>query len=73
MEKFDDYKEMLEEKVEDMVDDHPVGFVAACSVIGFALALPLCVMAYKYVGKIAGRSAAKELTKAGVYLGYNHP
>ena len=73
MEKFDDYKEMLEEKVDDLVDEHPVGVVTVFTILGLALAVPICALAYKYVGKAAGKSAAKELMKAGVYLGYNHP
>lgn len=64
--------EMANEKFNDFVEEHPIGFLAACSIGGFALVIPACAFLYKWLGSVAGKSAAHELLDAGVLLGYNH-
>lgn len=62
----------LNEKVTCVAEDHPVATTIGFGLLGLVAAMPLCVLAYKYVGKTAGKAAAKELIKAGVSLGYTH-
>ena len=73
MEKFDDLKDELTEKTAAVVEDHPVAVTLLGGLLGLLAALPLCALAYKYAGKTAGKAAAKELLKAGVWTGYTHP
>ena len=73
MERFDELKDMLEEKSSSVAEDHPVGITILGGLLAIAVSIPLCVGAYKYVGKTAGKAAAKELVDAGVWLGYTHP
>ena len=70
--KFDELQEMLDEKVTCVADDHPVAVAVGGGILGLALALPLCWLGYRFAGKTAGKAAAKELAKAGVWLGYTH-
>lgn len=60
------------EAIGDWAVDHPVALTGICYVIGLAVAMPLCVWSYKYLGKRIGRETAKELAAAGVRLSYNH-
>ena len=64
--------EMANEKINDLVEEHPMGILAGCSVLGFALVMPLCAFFYRWLGKTAGKEAAKTLIDAGVHLGYTH-
>lgn len=62
----------INERVNNFIEQNPTGFLAACSVVGFGLAIPVCAFIYQLMGKVAGKAAAKELIDAGVMLGYNH-
>ena len=73
MERFDELKQMVSEKTEAVVEDHPVAVGTGLGVLALVAALPLCWLAYRFVGKTAGKAAAKELKDAGVWLGYTHP
>lgn len=72
MGKFEEVKENAAETATCFAEEHPVATSVGMGLIGLVAAVPLCAMAYKYAGKCAGKSAAKELLAAGVKLGYNH-
>ena len=62
----------MNEKVDNFAEKHPVAYLLICGLGGLAVTMPLCVLAYKYIGKVQGKAMAKELAAAGVQLGYNH-
>lgn len=64
--------ENMDEKVTCVVDQHPVAVTVIGGLIGLLVSMPVVVLGYRYLGRCAGRSAAKELIEAGIKLGYNH-
>lgn len=64
--------ELNTDKIDEFAENHPVAYLLIWSVGGVALTMSMCVLAYRYLGRQAGKSAAKELIDAGVHVGYNH-
>ena len=57
----------MEEKINDFAMEHPVGASAALSAAAVVVCLPICALLYKWLGSVAGKSAAKELVRSGVF------
>jgi hypothetical protein len=64
--------EEITDNMDDFATEHPVAYLAIACLGGLAVCMPLCALAYRYIGKVQGRECAKELMEAGVVLGYNH-
>ncbi len=72
VEKVEEYKDMMAEKVTCVADEHPVALYGLGWLVGLVATVPLVIAGYKYFGKCTGKAAAKELLDAGVFLGYTH-
>ena len=72
-ERFERLEELMTEDVSALCEDHPLAVTIVSGVIGLVIGIPICVASYKLMGSAAGKSAAKELVKAGVWLGPTHP
>ena len=64
--------EKIKESITNFVENHPEATLAVAYIGGIALALPACVWCARLTGKAEGTAIAKELTEAGVKLGYSH-
>lgn len=57
----------MEEKFVEFAEEKPITATALVSVGAAVVCMPLCLLLYKWLGATAGKSAAKELVRSGVF------
>lgn len=61
-------KEDVQEKIEDLAEEHPGAIAGVGWLIGLVVAIPITIVSYRYFGKCTGRACAKELVNSGAVL-----